>query len=82
MREATIFMAALDKPAGAQRAAFLEDACGGDERLRRRVEALLRAHAEPDEILDRPAEPPDGPAASGSVPRDRKATGVSESGED
>jgi serine/threonine protein kinase/tetratricopeptide (TPR) repeat protein len=54
MNEATIFAAALDKPAGEERAAYLAQACGGDEKLRRRVEALLRAHAEPDAILDPP----------------------------
>ncbi len=52
MTEATIFITALDKPTKAERAAFLAEACGGDERLRRRIEALLRAHAEPDDILD------------------------------
>ena len=52
MTEATIFIAALDKPTEAERTAFLAEACAGDERLRRRVEALLRAHAEPDDILD------------------------------
>ena len=52
MTEATIFIAALEKPTEAERAAFLAEACAGDERMRRRVEALLRAHAEPDDILD------------------------------
>jgi eukaryotic-like serine/threonine-protein kinase len=52
MTEATIFIAALDMPTEAERAAFLAEACASDERLRRRVEALLRAHAEPDDILD------------------------------
>jgi eukaryotic-like serine/threonine-protein kinase len=52
MTEFSIFMAALDKPTDAERAAFLAEACAGDERLRRRVEDLLRAHAEPDDILD------------------------------
>ena len=52
MTEATIFMAALDKPTEAERAAFLAEACAGDERLLRRIEALLRAHAEPDDMLD------------------------------
>ncbi len=52
MTEASIFMAALDKATEAERAAFLAEACDGDERLRRRIEALLRAHAEPDDILD------------------------------
>jgi hypothetical protein len=52
MTEATIFIAALEKSTEAERAAFLADACAGDERLRRRVEALLRAHAQPDDLLD------------------------------
>ena len=52
MNEATIFIAALEQPSEADRAAFLAEACAGDERLRRRVEALLRAHGEPDDILD------------------------------
>jgi serine/threonine protein kinase/Flp pilus assembly protein TadD len=52
MTEATIFITALEKPTEAERAAFLEEACAGDERLRSRVAALLRAHAEPDDILD------------------------------
>jgi serine/threonine protein kinase/tetratricopeptide (TPR) repeat protein len=52
MSEATIFTAALEKPTEAERAAFLTEACAGDGRLRRRIEALLRAHAEPDDVLD------------------------------
>ncbi len=52
MSEAAIFIAALDMPNEAERAAFLAEACAGDLRLRRRVEALLRAHAEPDDLLD------------------------------
>ena len=54
MNEATIFAAALEKATDEERAAFVADACGGDERLRRRVEALLRAHAESDDVLDPP----------------------------
>ena len=41
MSEETIFVAALEKPTPAERAAYLEGACGDDEGLRRRVEALL-----------------------------------------
>ena len=52
MTEATIFITALEKPTEAERAAFLDDACAGDPGLRRRVEALLRAHAESDDVLD------------------------------
>ena len=41
MTEATIFMAALDKPTEAERAAFLEEACAGDERLLRPRRGLV-----------------------------------------
>src|SRR5262245_49670446 len=54
MSEASIFATALEKAGGEERAAYLAGACAGDVKLRRRVEALLRAHAEPDEILDAP----------------------------
>jgi eukaryotic-like serine/threonine-protein kinase len=40
----TIFTGALDRDSGPQRAAYLDEACGGDAALRDRVEALLRAH--------------------------------------
>ncbi|HKD38284.1 MAG TPA: serine/threonine-protein kinase, partial [Pirellulales bacterium] len=40
------FLAAADLPA-AERSAFLDRECSGDEALRGRVEALLRAHDEP-----------------------------------
>ena len=56
MSEATIFAAALEKADPAERAAYLAEACGDDARLRRRIEALLKAHAEPDEILDAPVQ--------------------------
>jgi eukaryotic-like serine/threonine-protein kinase len=52
MSEAAIFIAALEKPTEAERAAFLAEACAGDLQLRHRIEALLRAHAEPDDLLD------------------------------
>jgi len=42
-REVVIFTEAL-KVSVQERAAFLANACGGDEDLRRKVEALLRAH--------------------------------------
>src|SRR2546426_8629081 len=43
-REETIFAAALALPPE-ERAACLDQACGGDAVLRHRVEALLHAHA-------------------------------------
>jgi eukaryotic-like serine/threonine-protein kinase len=47
-----IFLEAVDKRDPADRANYLRDACGADAELRRHVEALLRAHAEPDSLLD------------------------------
>jgi serine/threonine protein kinase len=44
MDEASIFLEALEKPLPDERAAFLDQACGGNAELRRSVELLLRAH--------------------------------------
>jgi serine/threonine protein kinase/tetratricopeptide (TPR) repeat protein len=66
MTERTIFLAALDRPA-AEWAAYLEAACAGEAGLRRRVEALLNAHAEAGHFL----EPPAGVATAAFVPRPR-----------
>ena len=41
------------KPA-AERAAFVERACGDDAALRRRIEELLAAHENVDPFLERP----------------------------
>jgi WD40 repeat protein len=54
MSEQTIFLAALDKDP-AERAAFLDEACAGDDALRRGVETLLRLQAEPNAFLNVPA---------------------------
>jgi hypothetical protein len=48
-REELIFGLALTKPAN-ERAAFLDRECAGDAALRQRLEALLAAHDEPDEL--------------------------------
>src|SRR5262245_8976141 len=50
-----IFLDALEKPAPAERAAFLDQACGGNADLRRSVDALLNSHDSPDALLDQPA---------------------------
>jgi serine/threonine protein kinase/tetratricopeptide (TPR) repeat protein len=50
-----IFFAALDKPAGPDREAYLADACRGDDDLRRRVERLLDAHPKVGSFLEQPA---------------------------
>jgi hypothetical protein len=55
MSEETIFAAALERSDPAERAAYLDTACGNDVALRRRVEALLRAHESGDSLLDVPA---------------------------
>jgi hypothetical protein len=46
-----IFIAALDREPGAERAAYLDSACGDRVDLRRRVEALLAAHERADEVF-------------------------------
>ncbi len=56
-REEAIFQAAVQL-AGAERATFLNGACLGDPALRQRLEALLAAHDEPDDL-----SPKDKPAA-------------------
>jgi serine/threonine protein kinase/tetratricopeptide (TPR) repeat protein len=53
MRDESIFAAALGKAPGAERQAFLDEACGGDEALRRRVELLLESDARSVGILER-----------------------------
>jgi hypothetical protein len=52
--EALLF-AALEKSNDAERAAFLDSACGGDTELRGRVEKLLKAHADAGDFLQKPA---------------------------
>jgi len=42
MNEREVFIAALEKGDRAQRAAYLDDACGSDTALRRRIDVLLR----------------------------------------
>jgi WD40 repeat protein/serine/threonine protein kinase len=57
-RVQALFLDALQLDPAA-RAAFLDKECANDRELRRRVEALLRAHDEPDSMLDKsPGEAP------------------------
>jgi serine/threonine protein kinase len=49
-----IFDAAIELPP-AQRAAYVQEACSGDDALRQRVEALLRAHESAGSFMDSPA---------------------------
>src|SRR6185437_2441803 len=55
----TIFSEALDQPDAAAQAAYLDQACGQDGELHRRVEALLAAHRGAGRFLD--FEPTDAP---------------------
>src|SRR5262245_33977027 len=55
MNERAIFFEALDLEGHAERAAFLAQACAGDAALRRRIEALLRCHANAGDFLASPA---------------------------
>jgi len=48
----SLFLDALERGTPDERAAFLAEACAGDADLRRRVDALLRAHHGPN-LLDR-----------------------------
>jgi WD40 repeat protein/serine/threonine protein kinase len=64
MSEETLFHLALEKPA-VERAAFLDEACGGDAALRQRLEALLQAHEHPETF---PAWPPGDHATTGPTP--------------
>src|SRR4051794_15326956 len=57
MNDETLFHLALERPIG-ERSAFLEEACAGDEAVRRRVGALLRSHETPDSFLAGPAVTP------------------------
>jgi serine/threonine protein kinase len=56
-----IFLAAVEK-APADRAAYLDAACGPDAGLRAQVEALLRSHEEAGSLLEQPLFRPGPPA--------------------
>ncbi len=58
-REEALFQAAVQL-SGAERASFLNGACLGDDPLRKRLEALLAAHDQPDGL-------PTPPAARGTI---------------
>ena len=50
-REAALFAMAARKPAG-ERAAFLQAVCGEESSLRQRLEALLEANDQPDDVME------------------------------
>ena len=53
MREEELFAAVLEKPP-VEREAYLCEACGDDEALRKRVEVLVQSYEEAGEFLDEP----------------------------
>jgi serine/threonine protein kinase len=57
MTEETVFAAALEKRDPAERAAFLDQACGQDAEMRRRIEALLQSHEQASGFLEAPCVP-------------------------
>ena len=67
-RVQAVFLSAVECHEPAARAAVLDRECSTDAELRRRVEALLRAHDQPDSLLDQPIV---GPASHGIVPLTR-----------
>src|SRR5262249_26985759 len=61
MTERDIFLALLDLPDEAAKAAYLDRACGGNAALRARVEALIRSHENAGSFLGKPAVAPPEP---------------------
>ncbi len=56
MDERSIFLEALNKVSPHERAAFLNEACGDEPELRRRVEILLAAHEDAGSFLEKQPE--------------------------
>ncbi len=54
-REESLFNEAMALPTPEARAAFLREACAGDDQLRQRVEALLQAAQPTNDFLEQPA---------------------------
>ena len=54
MNEQEIFVEALEQDAN-RRAAFLDEACGTDTELRRRIDNLLKCHDQAGAFIDKPA---------------------------
>src|SRR5213596_3443714 len=53
--ERQLFFRALEKPAGKERAAFVDSACGNNPDLRRRLEGLLQRFESLGTVLEEPA---------------------------
>src|SRR5262245_33970238 len=70
--EESLFAQALEIASAAERAAFLDRACGDDRALRAGVEALLRADGRSGDLLDLP----EGPAVTAGHPGACEAPGA------
>jgi serine/threonine protein kinase/tetratricopeptide (TPR) repeat protein len=70
--EESLFAQALEIASAAERAAFLDRACGTNPALRAEIEALLRAHEQSGDLLDLP----ENPAATTDLTGERPGTGV------
>jgi eukaryotic-like serine/threonine-protein kinase len=64
----SVFNEALDRPAGAERAAYLDEACRDDPDLRAQVEGLLRDHDQVGHFLETSAAGREAEAAGNSPP--------------
>ncbi len=64
----SIFAAALGKAPGAERCAFLDEACRGNHDLRQRIERLLEADDRTAGILERGADGPTEAPGEGGPP--------------
>ncbi len=53
MNELDLFIAGLQVDDPVERAAYLDEACGGDGDMRKRVSALMAAIDQPDALLER-----------------------------
>src|SRR5579862_6998090 len=76
MNERDIFVAALQKDDPVARSAYLEEACGADAALRRRIEILLEAHENAGSFLDKP--PPAGAATGEYTPHPQAGSSSSQ----
>jgi hypothetical protein len=63
-----ILFAALAKPSGPQRAAYLDEACGTNAELRQHVERLLAAHPRAASFLNAPVSGLVAPSAEAPIP--------------
>jgi hypothetical protein len=69
VNELDIFSAALELHLPEERARYLDEACGDNRELRRRLDELLQAHAHAGSFMGDPAAPRP-PAATAEPPRE------------